>query len=44
MSEDEEEKQMLHDALYDEEKEKRAGIIKIVYDSWTFGEEEKDDV
>jgi len=36
-----EEKQMLEDALYDEEKERRAGIIKVVYDSWAF--EEKND-
>ena len=36
-------KQMLEDALYDEEKERRAGIIKIVYDSWAFEEKEKDE-
>ena len=40
---EEDAKQMLEDALYDEEKERRAGIIKIVYDSWAFEEKEKDE-
>lgn len=38
-----EEERLEEDALYDEEKERRAGIIKIVYDSWAFEEKEKDE-
>tara|TARA_R110002050_G_scaffold84680_1_gene180817 strand:+ start:202 stop:354 length:153 start_codon:yes stop_codon:yes gene_type:complete len=41
--EEEQATQMLHDSLYDEEKERRTGIIEIVYDSWAFEEKEKDE-
>ena len=34
--EEEQATQMLHDSLYDEEKEREAGILKVVYDSWKF--------